>query len=156
MTDSVLDRIRQNRHRAAVPPRNDSLITHSPDLNDQPAPQPLAPAERTSQLQPPLAPTRTLEDLKAELANIPETHRHSAIVLDKALDQDLTRYCKDQRITVEVFLEAAWVQATADPNLMQAILAEAKRRYAARKQAGKLRRLITMLEGDQPSAMPGR
>jgi hypothetical protein len=156
MTDSVLDRIRQNRNRAAVPPRNDSLITHPSALADQPAPQAPDPAESASQQQPPPAPTRTLEDLKAELATIPETHRHSAIVLDKALDQDLTRYCKDQRITVEVFLEAAWVQATADPTLMQAILAEAKRRYANRKQAGKLRRLITMLEGEQPSAIPGR
>jgi hypothetical protein len=92
----------------------------------------------------------SLDDLRAALAKIPATHRHSAIVLDNALDQELTRYCKDQRITVEVFLEAAWIQAAADPKLMQAILAEAKRRYSARKQAGKLRRLITMLEGGNP------
>lgn len=88
-----------------------------------------------------------LEELKAELAAIPETHRHSAIVLEKELDQQLTRYCKDQRITVEVFLEAAWVQAAADPDALATILTEAKRRYADRKRAGKLRRLITMLEG---------
>jgi hypothetical protein len=88
-----------------------------------------------------------LEELKAELAAIPETHRHSAIVLEKELDQQLTRYCKDQRITVEVFLEAAWVQANADPAALATILSEAKRRYADRKRAGKLRRLITMLEG---------
>jgi hypothetical protein len=93
------------------------------------------------------APSDTLEDLKAELANIPETNRHSAIVLEKELDQRLSRYCKDNRITIEVFLEAAWVHAISNPEAMEEILAEAKRRYAERKQAGKLRRLITMLEG---------
>jgi hypothetical protein len=85
--------------------------------------------------------------LKAELAKIPETNRHSAIVLEKELDQSLTRYCKDNRITIEVFLEAAWVHTTANPKAMEEILLEAKRRYADRKRAGKLRRLITMLEG---------
>jgi len=33
---------------------------------------------------------------------------------------------------------------------MKAIMAEAKRRYKARKQAGKLRRLITMLKKNEP------
>ncbi len=89
----------------------------------------------------------TLEELKAERAKIPETNRHSAIVLEKELDQNLTRYCKDNRITIEVFLEAAWVHASSTPDAMEEILAEAKRRYADRLRAGKLRRLLTMLEG---------
>jgi hypothetical protein len=93
------------------------------------------------------SPGATIEELKAELAMIPETNRHSAIVLEKQLDQDLTRYCKDNRITVEVFLEAAWTYAASNPTAMEEILAEAKRRYGDRKKAGKLRRLITMLEG---------
>jgi hypothetical protein len=88
----------------------------------------------------------TLEGLKAELAKYPETRRHSAIVLDKALDQKLTQFCKDRSITVEVFLEAAWTTAIETPELLEAIATEAKRRYISRKQAGRLRRLITMLE----------
>lgn len=150
MSDSVLDRIRQNRNRAAVPPRNDSLIATPPAGEVITPPPTLNGSAEPSEPELPPSPTSTLDELKAELASIPETHRHSAIVLDKALDQELTRYCKDQRITVEVFLEAAWVQSSTDPALMQAILVEAKRRYAARKQAGKLRRLITMLEGGKP------
>ncbi|PSB28867.1 hypothetical protein [Stenomitos frigidus] len=147
MSDSVLDRIRQNRQRPAVPIRDDTLISrvHQPE-----APQSLDVVETLPEAQvsaaAPLS-NDALEDLKAELAKIPETNRHSAIVLEKELDQSLTRYCKDNRITIEVFLEAAWVHTASDPKAMEEILTEAKRRYADRKRAGKLRRLITMLEG---------
>ena len=141
MSDSVLDRIRQNRHRAAVPPRDDTLVV-KPQLLESvseetpiPAPDPQA-----------ANPSDAIAELKAELAQIPQTNRHSASVLDKELDQNLTRHCKDQRITVETFLEAAWIYADANPEAMAEILTEAKRRYAERKRAGKLRRLITMLE----------
>lgn len=147
MSDSVLDRLRQNRQRASVPPRSDTLIngTQAPVQSEPPQS-----AETASESIDSASTTNTggaLEELKAELAQIPETNRHSAIVLEKELDQHLTRYCKDNRITVEVFLEAAWLYAASDPEAMEKILAEAKRRYTARKRAGKLRRLITMLEG---------
>jgi hypothetical protein len=146
MSDSVLDRIRQNRQRAAVPPRNDALINGTRGLEqvEMPAPDALPTVKESGS---PSMSGDAIEELKAELANIPETIRHSAIVLEKELDQKLTRYCKDQRITVEVFLEAAWLHASSNPDAMNEILVEAKRRYTDRKRAGKLRRLITMLEG---------
>jgi hypothetical protein len=125
-----------------VPQRDDVLVTKSPSN------------EQGSQLDNPgeLQTTKedtdaTLEELKAQLAKFPLTRRHSAIVLDQDIDQELTRFCKDQGVTVEVFLEAAWLLTSAQPELMKAIMVEAKRRYKARKQAGKLRRLITMLKG---------
>ncbi|XHX79509.1 MAG: hypothetical protein RBJ76_06170 [Stenomitos frigidus ULC029] len=146
MSDSVLDRIRQNRQRPAVPTRDDALISR---VQQSEPPHSLEVVEMLPETKVSAAPvpSDTLEDLKAELATIPETNRHSAIVLEKELDQSLTRYCKDNRITIEVFLEAAWVHAISNSEAMEEILAEAKRRYAERKQAGKLRRLITMLEG---------
>lgn len=161
MSDSVLDRIRQNRKRASVPPRNDTLIAQahpsellpensspdqarelsevdSVDLSPRPLPSTGNTVSQTSS---------TLDELRAELAKIPETRRHSAIVLEKALDQELTRFCKEQGITVELFLEAAWLQIMADPKLIEETLVEARRRYRDRKRAGQIRRLITMLEG---------
>ena len=152
MSDSVLDRIRQNRQRPAVPTRKDTLITkvqqsesspvykiveHSSEVTS-PKAEKVAPAASTND---------ALGELKAELAQIPATNRHSAIVLEQELDQNLTRYCKDHRITIEVLLEAAWVYASANPAALEEILAEAKRRYGDRKRAGKLRRLLTMLTG---------
>ena len=146
MSDSVLDRIRQNRQRPAVPTRDDTLISRVQQL-EAPQNQVVETPPETQVSAPTPITNDALEDLKAELAKIPETNRHSAIVLEKELDQSLTRYCKDNRITIEVFLEAAWVHTTANPKAMEEILIEAKRRYADRKRAGKLRRLITMLEG---------
>ena len=147
MSDSVLDRIRQNRNRTRVPQRDDVLVT-KPPTNEQGS-QLDNPDERetTKEDTDASAPTdATLEELKAQLAKFPQTRRHSAIVLDQDIDQELTRFCKDQGVTVEVFLEAAWLLTSAEPELMKVIMVEAKRRYKARKQAGKLRRLITMLK----------
>ena len=144
MSDSILDRIRQNRNRTRVPQRDDVLVSKSPS-NEQGS-QLDNPDERETTKEDTAATDATLEDLKAQLAKFPSTRRHSAIVLDQDIDQELTRFCKDQGVTVEVFLEAAWLLTSAEPELMKTIMAEAKRRYKARKQAGKLRRLITMLK----------
>jgi len=146
MSDSVLDRIRQNRQRPAVPTRSDTLITKVQQAESDQEAEAVEVQPQTEVTVPPNQ-SDIVEELKAELAKIPETNRHSAIVLEKELDQTLSRYCKDNRITIEVFLEAAWVQASSNPAAMEEILAEAKRRYGNRKKAGKLRRLITMLEG---------
>lgn len=172
MSDSVLDRIRQNRNRQEVPTRDDPLVAlpqppepvnptivdsanvEIPQRNDDlvalsPSPEPvkstIVDSDNSAKT---VTSGSTLEELKAELRKFPEMRRHSAIVLEKSLDQELTRFCKDQGITVEVFLEAAWTQVTTDPSLREQIVVEAKRRYTVRKRAGRLRRLITML-GEQ-------
>ena len=121
MSDNILDTIRNKRHRSSVPPRSDGLLASSTQTPS------------------------TKDELQASLAKFPSTRRHSAIVLEEDIDTKLTRFCKESGITVEVFLEAAWVETTKDPTLMLEILNEAKRRYKTRKEAGKLRRLITML-----------
>ena len=158
MSDSVLDRIRQNRQRPAVAIRDDSLITGVQPDTDISTNTQIFEDVLDSDVS-----TETISDntqdalgeLKAELAKIPETTRHSAIVLEKEVDQVLTRYCKENRITIEVFLEAAWIHASSNPSTMKKIVTEAKRRYDDRKQAGQLRRLITMIEG-RPTAKPSK
>ena len=167
MSDSILDKIRSNRKRTIVPNREDTLI--APKQESAQIAQQLTPANATSPNEASseiLAnetsanetstnatsnettnPNSTLEELKAELAKLPPTRRHSAVVLDAEIDANLTRFCKEKGVTVEVFLEAAWLQAEASSELMEKILVEAKCRYDSRKLAGKLRRLITMLSG---------
>lgn len=147
MSDSVLDRIRQNRQKPAVANRDDTLITGVQQIDLAPHPKLGEENLQTSLTSEDSDNTYdALEELKAELGKIPETNRHSAIVLEKKLDQELARYCKDNRITIELFLEAAWIYASSNPSTMTTILNEAKHRYDDRKRAGKLRRLITMLE----------
>ena len=143
MSDSILDQIRSNRKRTVVPSREDTLI--APKQESEQITQQSTPANQPSKET--TGDNPTLEELKAELAKIPPTRRHSAVVLDAEIDANLTRFCKEKGVTVEVFLEAAWLQAVASSELMEKILVEAKCRYDSRKLAGKLRRLITMLSG---------
>lgn len=143
MSDSILDKIRSNRKRTVVPSREDTLI--APKQESEQITQQSTPAKEPSKET--TGDNSTLEELKAELAKIPPTRRHSAVVLDAEIDANLTRFCKEKGVTVEVFLEAAWLQAVASSELMEKILVEAKCRYDSRKLAGKLRRLITMLSG---------
>ncbi len=143
MSDSILDQIRSNRKRTVVPSRKDTLI--SPKQQSESVAQSKNTANKASKES--TNSNSTLEELKAELAKFPPTRRHSAVVLDAEIDADLTRFCKKKGVTVEVFLEAAWLEALASPELMEKILVEAKSRYDSRKLAGKLRWLITMLSG---------
>ncbi|MCT7953445.1 hypothetical protein NG798_26960 [Ancylothrix sp. C2] len=123
----------------------ESIITKTKQQSQQVAQQE-TPLRET--LDSPATSNSTLEELKAQLALFNGTRRHSAIVLDTEIDSNLTRFCKEKGITVELFLEAAWLEAVVSEELMKKILTEAKRRYQGRKQAGKLRRLITMLSGN--------
>lgn len=139
MSDNVLNQLRNKRNRPTVEPRQDALV---------PKVQPQAQAlEQNSpqETNPTATPADTIAELIAELEKYPETRRHSAIVLEKDLDQELTRFCKDKGITVEVFLEAAWTFASADNALLEKVTTEAKRRYDQRKRVGQIKRLITML-----------
>lgn len=154
-SENVLDQLRNKRNRPTVPARTDALVPKpqpqaqeqetltQPNAEEQNPPQ--QPTPVTELANPTAAPADTLTELKVELEKYPETRRHSAIVLEKDLDQELTRFCKDRGITVEVFLEAAWTVANASDALMEKITTEAKRRYDQRKRVGQLKRLITML-----------
>ncbi|MBD2415657.1 hypothetical protein FACHB389_31195 [Nostoc calcicola FACHB-389] len=144
MSDNVLNQLRNKRNRSTVEPRQDALVPKvQPQAEEQNSPQETS---RVTELANPTAtPAGTISELTAELEKYPETRRHSAIVLEKDLDQELTRFCKDRGITVEVFLEAAWAIASADNALVEKITTEAKRRYDQRKRVGQIKRLITML-----------
>ncbi|BDA76411.1 hypothetical protein CAL7716_105770 (plasmid) [Calothrix sp. PCC 7716] len=133
MSDNILNQLRNKRNRATVPERIDALVPKS----TEPQVQPVTVTENNN--------IDTLASLKAELEQYPETRRHSAIVLEKDLDSQLTQFCKDKGITVETFLEAAWTVVNADEALVEKITTEAKRRYDQRKRVGQIKRLITML-----------
>lgn len=139
MSDNILNQLRNKRNRATVPERIDALV---PKTVETPLPQPVVIEEISN---PTNSDIDTLASLKSELEQYPETRRHSAIVLEKDLDTQLTQFCKDRGITVETFLEAAWTITSADETLVQKITTEAKRRYDQRKRVGQIKRLITML-----------
>ena len=134
-SDSVLAKLRDKRSRATVSTREDILV---------PKPEAIEPDESKNNLEP--IKDNSIEALQKELASFPETVRHSGIVLEKGIDRDLTQFCRDNKITVELFLEAAWCLSDLEPEFLERILVSAKQRYTSRKQAGKTRRLLTMLQ----------
>ena len=134
-SDNVLAKLRDKRSRATVSTREDILV---------PKQEPTEPLESKNNLEP--VQDNSIEALQKELASFPETVRHSGIVLEKGIDRDLTQFCRDNKITVELFLEAAWCLSDLEPEFLERILVEAKQRYTSRKQAGKTRRLLTMLQ----------
>jgi hypothetical protein len=134
-SDNVLAKLSYKISRATVSTREDILVP-KPEINE--------PLESENNLEP--VTDNSVEALQKELASFPETVRHSGIVLDKGIDRDLTQFCRDNKITVELFLEAAWCLSDLEPEFLERILVEAKQRYISRKQAGKTRRLLTMLQ----------
>ena len=134
-SDSVLAKLRDKRSRATVSTREDILV---------PKQEITEPLEDRNNLEP--VKDNSVEALQKELASFPETVRHSGIVLEKGIDRDLTQFCRDNKITVELFLEAAWCLSDLEPEFLERILVSAKQRYTSRKQAGKTRRLLTMLQ----------
>jgi hypothetical protein len=143
MSDNVLNQLRNKRNRSTVEPRQDLLVSQAQSqFQEEHPPQEFSPV---TEFESQNATPDTIAELQAELEKYPETRRHSAIVLEKDLDKELTRFCKDKGITVEVFLEAAWTFANVDITLLEKIIAEAKRRYDQRKRVGQIKRLITML-----------
>ncbi len=134
-SDSVLAKLRDKRSRATVSTREDILVPKQ-EITEA--------LEDRNNLEP--VKDNSIEALQKELALFPETVRHSGIVLEKGIDRDLTQFCRDNKITVELFLEAAWCLSDLEPEFLERILVSAKQRYNSRKQAGKTRRLLTMLQ----------
>jgi hypothetical protein len=148
MSDNILNELRNKRNRPQVTPRQDVLLTQEQSQTQSQEPNSISKPSPVIEPEPSTlnaAPSDTLAELKAELEKYPSTRRHSAIVLEKNLDQELTHFCKDRGITVEVFLEAAWTIARSDNALTEKIIMEAKCRYHRRKRVGHIKRLITML-----------
>ena len=126
---NVLEQLK-NRQRASVPFRGDPLI---PEIR----------VEDSDEQS--LSSPSTLEDLQQKLAQYPKTKRRSAIVIEEDIENQITQYCRSHKITIETFLEAAWVISQSNQTTLKKMTKEAQSRYNSRKEAGKLRRLITML-----------
>lgn len=143
---NVLEQLR-NRQRTSVPNRTDSL--NSETENQSPDSMTLKQHpnefERPSTTNLDTDSPSTLEDLELKLSQFPKTKRRSAIVLEENIDVSLSQYCRSHQITVETFLEAAWSISQSNKTTLQKVTKEAQSRYKSRKEAGRLRRLITML-----------
>ena len=84
--------------------------------------------------------------IEAELATLPQVSTRRNIRLEVELESRLLTFCQANDITVETFLEACFVEAEQNARTRTEIVNEAKRRLKQRKQAGKLRRVLSQLK----------
>lgn len=165
MTDAF-ERLHQNqKNRPSVPPRDDNLVqrqnqqeseinnvaneseqndkatkTNHSLIESQPNDQKTEFSHSTIELKQKDKKTTATSSAPEKL---PEVVRRT-IRLEKGVDADLEQLCRNQKITREVFLEAAYQLCETNPEWFAKVLEIAQERYAQRKTAGELRKLKTM------------
>lgn len=127
----MLDRIGRRSQRPKVS-RDTSLA------NGQPAGP-----EGTAQV--PMSSTDAAASIEAQLEKLPEVTSRRSVRLEKSLFEELSGLCQQYGITMETFLEASYVISSSDSDVERQIIVEAQRRMEDRKQAGRLRRVLTQL-----------
>ncbi len=140
--ENLLEKIKQKRKRTTVPQRIDPLIPQIEDKQKASAAEDLKVSNNSAAESNSL--DKTIAQLKEELETYPPTVRRSAIVISQPIEKELKQFCDENKITMEVFLEAAW-QVTKNSEILKAIVDEAQIRYRQRKEVGRIKRLITQL-----------
>ena len=139
MTD-ILDKLK-NRKRATVAVRDNSLLPQV--TSEENFIQDLSAENHTS-------PLIDSTEVSSRVAALPLVADRRQIRLEIAIDQELEHLCKSQpkgkKMTVETFLEAAFLACKDDPELLEQVMDVAAKRLLRRKEAGKLRRVLSQLE----------
>lgn len=133
-----------SRSRPKVPPR-DSSLTNNISFEDRAESGPGFEVEKfASPVNQPETPD--FSSLQAELDNLPQVGKRLAIHMDQVVRAELIQLCDLHELTPEIYLEAALVILRNKPDLIEAVVDEAKVRLAKRKRAGLLRRTIAMAQ----------
>ena len=143
----VLDRLK-NRNRATVAERDNSIILSTESTDTELSLKSTTPLAIDTNARSSIR--LSIEDAHKELTELPEVADRRQIRLEVRLDLELEQLCKnqpkDKRITVETFLEAAYLLCKEDPELIMKVMELARKRLAQRKRAGNLRRALAQLE----------
>ena len=169
---SVLDQIKSRRNRTKVPPRDITLVKSSqestflsegeskdevmsttrevntdssaepPAASLSPDPEPIEEAEVSTGT----GITNIIDQIQAELDQFPDISRRSNIRVEAHLLKRLEQTCSEHKITLETFLEAAYVLFESNQNIQQPIIEEAQQRKGDRRRAGKLRQDLARLK----------
>ncbi|MBE9064484.1 hypothetical protein [cf. Phormidesmis sp. LEGE 11477] len=109
------------------------------------APTP-SPAHQSAEIAPTQSAAAGATAIEAELATLPQVSQRRNIRLEVELESLLLSFCQENDITVETFLEACFVEAEQNARFKAEMVTEAQRRVQQRKQAGKLRRVLSQLK----------
>ena len=122
----------KNRARPTVPPRDSALgkiqndelteFSHSANTKSQ---------------------TDSIPNPPSESEDLPEVVRRT-VRLEGDIDEGLEQLCSREKITREIFLEAAYLVCMENPQVIAEVVKVAKTRYGRRKVAGERRKFKTM------------
>lgn len=129
MSDDMLKRIQQKRHRPTV--HRDTSFSGEPDHDIQSKP------ETTESF--------SIMDIQRQLDSLPMVASRRNIRLLEELDSEISRLCNEEGITIESLLEALYTNVRDNPQLLSEVLLDAKDRINQRKEAGVLRRIASQL-----------
>jgi hypothetical protein len=141
MTDDALERLMQ-RQRPSVPSRTDGLGAELP----MKSPQQSAMGGNRSGYSDSSESTSvdvSMSVSQGDEAELPQLVR-TTTRLEEEIDKALRHLCMDEKITKEVWFEAAYLYLAEHSKAMQAVNGVAKERYQRRKRAADLRKLETM------------
>ncbi|MEC4895934.1 MAG: hypothetical protein SAQ54_23265 [Oscillatoria sp. PMC 1050.18] len=82
------------------------------------------------------------QDLKMEMPKVVR----STTRIEESIDTALRHLCTDEKLTKEVWFEAAYLYLAEHPEVMEEVNALARERLKQRKEAAELRRAQTMKE----------
>ncbi|MEM8804456.1 MAG: hypothetical protein AAGF01_00190 [Cyanobacteria bacterium P01_G01_bin.38] len=141
MNEDALERLMQ-RKRPSVPPRTDALVPTSPvvksgqgnDTTDEP------PGYTDAGVSTGVDVNMSTQHDETDLPQLVRTTTRLEAHIDKAL----RHLCMDEKVTKEVWFEAAYLYLVEHPKAMKAVNGLAKQRYQRRKRAADLRKLETM------------
>jgi hypothetical protein len=130
MTDAF-ERLK-NRARPTVPPRDPSLVkSHQDELTEF-----SHSVNSQSQID-------SITNAPSENEDLPEVVRRT-VRLEGDIDQGLEQLCNREKITREIFLEAAYLVCMDNQQVLAEVVKAAKTRYGRRKVAGERRKFKTM------------
>ena len=142
MNEDALERLMQ-RQRPSVPPRSDGLGVELPSVKSHDSTEAEVSSPGYSDAGVSSGVDVSMSNRQGEQSELPELVR-TTTRLEAEIDRALRHLCMDEKITKEVWFEAAYQYLVAHPKAMKVVNGIAKERYQRRKRAAELRKLETM------------
>ena len=122
---------------------------------DEPLPAPAIPVEpaapvpkktRTKQAKPATEVVIKAPTLPKQMDELITVGQRRNIRLEEKLDTEIEQFVRDKKLSIEILLEALYLIAKDDKELMDKTITLANERIQERKEAGKLRRIYAQMQ----------
>lgn len=113
---------------------------------DEPAAAPTQRKDRAKQVKPATEVVIKAPTLPKQMDELITVGQRRNIRLEEKLDTEIEQFVRDKKLSIEILLEALYLIAKDDKELMNKALTLAEERLQERKEAGKLRRIYAQMQ----------